>query len=104
MVNDPTPARRRRGEQPIEKARRLLAEDRVRPLPAASVYLVSGDHGEHRVIADPFGIYCDCPARTSLCSHVLAVATIRQQDKQEPPGEHAGADWQMDELWRKVGA
>jgi hypothetical protein len=104
MVNDPTPVRPRRGEQPIQKAGRLLAEDRVRPLPAASVYLVAGDHGDYRVIADPFGIYCPCEARTPLCAHVLAVAMMRQQQSQPAVEEHAGEDWQMEQLWRKVGA
>lgn len=74
----------KRREQAIIKAARLIADDRVKVDKTAVVYLVSGDHDLYRVIADPGGIFCPCDARGPLCSHVLAVALIRQQGKPNP--------------------
>lgn len=76
MVNHTTPIGARR-EAPIVKAARLLAENRVRRAPTAAVYVVAGDTGSYRVVADSDGIYCPCAARTPLCAHVLAVAQAR---------------------------
>ena len=76
----PNPAPQHR-EQPIEKAARLIAEDRVTLSHSARVYLVAGDADTYRVIADDDGIFCPCKARTPMCSHVLAVAQSRQLDK-----------------------
>ncbi len=71
-------------EQQIEKAARLLSEDRVMLEPDAQVYRVLGDTGTYNVIATPDGIFCPCPARTPLCSHMLAVALVRQRGKSAP--------------------
>lgn len=70
-----------RREQPIEKAARLISEDCVTPVPDARVYAVAGDTGTYQVVASPDGIFCPCPARTSLCAHVIAVAMVRQRGK-----------------------
>lgn len=78
----PIPLRR---EQPIQKAARLMAEDRVRLSDSARVYLVDGDSETYRVMADLDGIFCPCDATTPLCAHVLAVAAVRERDR--PPGE-----------------
>ena len=74
------PASRTR-EAPIEKAARLMAEDRVTLSSTARVYLVAGDSDTYRVIADDDGIFCPCKARTPMCAHVLAVAQARQLDE-----------------------
>jgi hypothetical protein len=79
----PTALRR---QQPIQKAARLIAEDRVTLLPAAFVYEVRGDTSTYRVIADADSIVCSCPATTSLCAHVLATAALRQQVRSEFAG------------------
>lgn len=68
-------------EQPIEKAARLIAQDCVHLVPAALVYVVDGDTDNHLVIANQQGIFCSCEARTPLCSHVLAVAQVRQSEQ-----------------------
>lgn len=66
-----------RGELSTEKADRLVASGSVSRSEHAQVYRVHGDHRIYRVIADETGIFCPCPARTPLCSHVLAVAKTR---------------------------
>ena len=88
-VTAETPSTLRR-VQPIERAARLIAEDRVRLIAGAKVYEVTGDHDVYRVIADQDGIVCPCDARTSLCAHVIAVALIRQRGKPAP--ERLAAD------------
>lgn len=67
----------------IDKATRLLSEDRVSFLEDARVYRVTGDHHEYAVVYTPEGIACPCEARTPLCSHVLAVAQTRQRERAE---------------------
>jgi hypothetical protein len=70
--------------QPIQKAAKLIAENRVRHAMVAHVYVVAGDTAEYRVIASPDGIVCSCPAQIALCSHVLAVAQVRLADAPLP--------------------
>jgi hypothetical protein len=71
----PSPTGLRR-EQPIEKAARLLRDGAVTPSRSARVYDVEGDAGTYQVITGPNGTICHCPARTSLCPHVLAVIML----------------------------
>ncbi len=52
------------------KATRLLAEQRVMPIGAATVYEVRGDHDTYRVILGTDWAICPCPAHRELCSHV----------------------------------
>lgn len=77
MLSHPSPHGRRRREQPIQKAARLLLEERVRFLPSAVVYEVDGDHGTYQVIADGPAYRCPCESRNPLCAHVLAVVQAR---------------------------
>jgi len=79
-----TKPRRARRTQPIERAARLIAEDRVMLAADAQVYRVLGDTDTYNVIASPDGVWCPCPARTALCAHVLAVALVRQRGKPAP--------------------
>jgi hypothetical protein len=91
-TSQPTPLRpipvtepgKLRRVQPIEKAARLISEDRVMLAPDAQVYRVLGDSATYNVVASPDGIFCPCAARTPLCAHVLAVALIRQRGKPAP--------------------
>lgn len=78
-----TPGKLRR-VQPIEKAARLISEDRVMLEPAAQVYRVLGDSATYNVVASPEGIFCPCAARNPLCAHVIAVALVRQRGKGAP--------------------
>jgi hypothetical protein len=86
----------------IEKAARLIAAGRVQAVPDAHVYLVQGDTGEYRVIADNDGIHCPCQARTTLCSHVLAVTQIRAGERAHELLDRPSLT--LDELWARVGA
>jgi SWIM zinc finger len=70
--------------QPIERAARLIAEEKVTLDSSAKVYTVVGDHDVYRVIATEEGIFCPCPARSALCAHALAVAITRQAGKASP--------------------
>lgn len=54
------------------KARRLVAEDRVRPRGCCAVLEVVGDSGPHRVVLGDGFALCDCAALREDCSHVLA--------------------------------
>lgn len=55
------------------KARRLLAEVRVRPAGTATLYTVQGDTGTYRVVLAADGSRsCDCSALRERCSHVEA--------------------------------
>lgn len=71
-------------EPAITKAARLLSGDRVKVDKDAKVYIVEGDSDVYRVIASPDGILCPCPARNPLCSHMIAVAMIRQRGQADP--------------------
>ena len=82
---------------PIQKAARLIAEDRVHRVTSAQVYIVDGDTDTYRVVACEEGIFCPCRARTMLCSHTLAVAQLRERDR-------LVKEIDVDELWRRVGA
>lgn len=60
------------------KAHRLVTEHRVH-FHGVSVdgepvlrWQVEGDSGTYQVVADTYGINCDCPSRTR-CSHQIAV-------------------------------
>lgn len=78
LEQHPTPKRGR--EQAIEKAARLLADNRVRRMDEARVYEVLGDHETYLVVVDRLGMHCPCPCRVPLCSHVLAVAGLRERE------------------------
>lgn len=91
MREHPTPALRKVGRKPIEKAAQLVSENRVRHLGDVDVYLVAGDSDNYQVIASSGGIFCPCEARTPLCSHVLAVAQIRARDLADNHGVAVGA-------------
>lgn len=62
-----------------------MSDGRVRLSDTARVYEVDGDTETYRVMADLDGIFCPCDSHTPLCSHVLAVAAVRERDR--PPGE-----------------
>lgn len=58
----------------VDKAQRLLSEDRVTELDPPRVFEVEGDHGTYKVLIGP-GIFrwCQCPFEgRGVCSHVLA--------------------------------
>lgn len=81
MHEDPTRGPRKPLSLPLDKAARLVSEDRVHEAPAASVYVVEGDTDTYHVVASAAGIFCPCKARTPLCSHVLAVAQVRGAER-----------------------
>lgn len=60
------------------KARRLLDQGRVDPLPARA-YTVQGDHGVYIVIWVSGSATCNCPA-TTQCSHIEATRLYEQQE------------------------
>ena len=65
----------------LEKAQRLIDENRVVPVQAYAV-LVAGDSGTYRVVATEDDIECSCPAKSD-CSHVLAAMAYWEQKRQE---------------------
>ena len=83
-VTETKPAGKLRKMAPIEKAARLISEDKVMLAPDAQVYRVLGDTDTYNVVAAPDGVWCPCPARSALCSHALAVVLVRQRGKPAP--------------------
>ena len=74
-----------------EKAGRLLATGRltVRSLTVDAITAgIVGDHGSYRVGCDPSGWYCDCPAFTRRCSHIVALKQVTlSTDKRSSPDD-----------------
>lgn len=77
-------------ENAAEKARRLLAEGRVRVLDAneddrVMQAEIRGDSG--RVYAtgwDADGVFCSCATRTLVCSHLRALRLIALEPGERP--------------------
>lgn len=89
----------------LDKARRLVAEERVTPVGAADLWRVQGDTGPRTVAVlphdtDPEGIgaVCTCPDGDRLrggsgrCSHVAAVALVIRAEGDVRPAEPVDAD------------
>ena len=59
----------------LDKARRLLEQERVLRAPETETYRVDGDHDSYfvTVSADGRNAYCPCPTRGPTCSHTAAV-------------------------------
>ena len=63
----------------LAKARRYVAEDRVRRIalrPGLELYAVDADTGRWLVRAEHGGLRCQCPATVGVCSHLAAVVEI----------------------------
>lgn len=90
MHEQPTELRKL-SEPAIVKAARLVEQGLVKRRTDADVYDVKGDHYLYRVVAGPEGIECPCAAQTPLCSHVLAVAAVRERDR--PVSERPVGEW-----------
>ncbi|MDP2711038.1 MAG: hypothetical protein Q8O56_07445 [Solirubrobacteraceae bacterium] len=58
------------------KARRLLAEQRLFPIGAATAYTVVGDDGTYRVVIGDGWAMCPCPEHRELCTHVEAALLL----------------------------
>lgn len=67
----------------VDKAQRLLSQDRVTELDPPRVFLIEGDHDTYRVIVGP-GLFrwCECPYQgPGVCSHLLAANNFITQEK-----------------------
>lgn len=73
------------------KAGRLLSTGRltVRTISADIITAaIVGDHGSYRLGCDPSGWYCDCPAFTRRCSHIVALKQVTlSTDKRSSPDD-----------------
>lgn len=63
-----------------QKARRLAESGRVEVVFRRGDYVASGwvrgDHGTYRLVSDPEGTSCACPAWRRRCSHTLAFERV----------------------------
>lgn len=74
-------------ETKIEKAKRLIKEDKIKPITSPKEYVVSGDTKDYRVLIwDDGDARCPCEYmqdkathdQERWCSHALAAATLRK--------------------------
>lgn len=61
-----------------EKARRLVAEGRVRLSADGGHAVVDGEHAAYTVRLTGYGPSCDCPSYRRRCSHALAVELLTE--------------------------
>jgi uncharacterized Zn finger protein len=70
------------------KVSRLLAEKRVTPRGAASVYDIQGDSGRYRVVLGEDFSSCTCPAH-GTCSHMTAARLLHDAIDDDRRAQHA---------------
>lgn len=63
------------------KAARLVAEGKVQEVVGARAFLVEGTSSTYLVTLAGEAGRCDCPARVSDCSHVIACRAIVERDR-----------------------
>lgn len=70
------------GTTMIEKATRIICDERIEAAGVAALYKVRGDHGTYTVtLGDPY-VACTCPA-TKVCAHITAALYRHEQIGQE---------------------
>lgn len=70
------------------KVGRLLAEKRVMPRGAASVYDIQGDNDTYRVVLGEDFSSCTCPAY-GTCSHMTAARLLHDALDEDRRAQHA---------------